>query len=42
MMGSGLPKSVILRVGARDFVAYVEEVADGRINAADNLAWQGA
>lgn len=42
MMGSGLPSTVILRVGARDFLAYVEEVADDRINAADNLAWQGA
>lgn len=42
MMGSGLPDSVILRIGSRDFVAYVEEVADSRINAADNLAWQGA
>jgi len=42
MMGSGLPSTVILRVGARDFLAYVEEVADGRIDASDNLAWQGA
>jgi hypothetical protein len=42
MMGSGLPKTVILRIGARDFVAYVEEVADNRISASDNLAWQGA
>lgn len=38
----GLPKRVVLRVGARDFVAYVEELADGRIDAADSLAWQGA
>jgi phage-related protein len=42
MVGSGLPKRVILRIGDRDFVAYVEELADNRINAADNLAWQGA
>ena len=42
MLGGGLPKTMILRVGDRDFVAYLEEVADGRINAADNLAWQGA
>jgi hypothetical protein len=42
MMGSSLPDTVILRIGSRDFVAYVEEVADSRINAADNLAWQGA
>jgi phage-related protein len=41
MLGGGLPKTMILRVGDRDFVAYLEEVADGRINAADNLAWQG-
>jgi len=42
MMGSSLPKRVILRIGDRDFIAYVEELADNRINAADNLAWQGA
>lgn len=42
MMGNSLPDTVILRIGARDFLAYVEEVADNRINAADNLAWQGA
>ncbi len=42
MMGNALPKRVVLRIGDRDFIAYVEELADGRINAADNLAWQGA
>jgi len=42
MMGSTLPKTVVLRIGSRDFVAYVEELADDRINASDNLAWQGA
>jgi phage-related protein len=42
MMNGGMPSTLILRVGARDFVAYLEEVADNRINAADNLAWQGA
>jgi len=42
MMASGLPKTLILRVGSRDFVAYLEEVADNRISASDNLAWQGA
>jgi hypothetical protein len=41
MMNSGLPKRVVLRIGDRDFIAYVEELADNRINAADNLAWQG-
>jgi hypothetical protein len=41
-MGSGLPKTVVLRIGSRDFLAYVEEIADDRINASDNLAWQGA
>jgi hypothetical protein len=41
-MGSSLPKRVVLRIGDRDFIAYVEELADNRINAADNLAWQGA
>lgn len=40
--GRGLPSKMILRVGARDFVAYVEEIADDRIDAADSLAWQGA
>lgn len=40
--GSGFPSKVILRVGAREFTAYVEEIADGRIDAADSLAWQGA
>lgn len=39
---SQMPKTMILRIGSRDFVAYLEEVADERINAADNLAWQGA
>jgi hypothetical protein len=42
MMGSTLPKTLVLRIGSRDFIAYVEELADNRINAADNLAWQGA
>lgn len=42
MMGNGLPKTLILRVGAREFTAYLEEIADDRINASDNLAWQGA
>ena len=42
MMGRGLPDKVILRIGSRDFEAYVEEVADGRIDAADALGWQGA
>jgi hypothetical protein len=42
MMGSALPKTVVLRIGSRDFLAYVEEIADNRIDAADNLAWQGA
>lgn len=36
------PSKVILRVGARDFVGYIEEIADDRIDAADTLAWQGA
>lgn len=36
------PRKVILRVGARDFVGYIEEIADDRIGAADSLAWQGA
>lgn len=40
--GSGLPPKVILRIGSRDFVAYVEEIADDRIDAADSLTWQGA
>jgi hypothetical protein len=42
MMGNGLPKRVILRIGSRDFEAYVEELADNRISASDSLAWQGA
>ena len=37
-----LPKTVVLRIGSRDFLAYVEEIADNRIVASDNLAWQGA
>jgi phage-related protein len=37
-----MPRRMVLRIGARDFVAYVEEVADGRIEAADSLSWQGA
>jgi len=41
MMG-GMPKTLILRVGAREFTAYLEEIADDRISASDNLAWQGA
>ena len=41
MANGGFPKTLILRVGARDFLAYVEEVADSRVIAADNLAWQG-
>lgn len=36
------PKRMILRIGDRDFVGYIEELADGRIDAADSLAWQGA
>lgn len=40
--GSGLPRKVILRIGSRDFEAYIEEIADGRIDAADSLGWQGA
>ena len=39
---SGLPRTVVLRIGSRDFLAYVEEIADNRIVASDNLAWQGA
>ena len=42
MVSNALPKTVVLRVGSHDFIAYVEELADNRINAADNLAWQGA
>jgi len=42
MMNNGFPKRVLLRIGSRDFEAYVEELADNRINASDNLAWQGA
>jgi phage-related protein len=38
---SRLPKTVILRIGARDFVAYVTEVADKRISARDSLEWRG-
>ena len=41
-MMNNMPKTLILRVGAREFTAYLEEIADDRINAADNLAWQGA
>jgi phage-related protein len=41
-VAGGLPKKVVLRVGGRDFLAYVEEIADGRIEAADALSWQGA
>lgn len=37
-----LPKKILLRIGSRDFEAYVAELADGRIDAADSLAWQGA
>jgi hypothetical protein len=40
--GSGLPKKIMLRIGSRDFEAYVSELTDGRIEAADSLAWQGA
>lgn len=36
------PKRVILRVGGRDFVAYLEEIADSRIEASESLEWQGA
>jgi phage-related protein len=39
---SSFPKKVILRIGSKDFEAYVSEVSDGRIAAADSLAWQGA
>lgn len=42
LSGSGLPSKVTLRIGARDFVAYVEEIADDRIDAADSLVYQGA
>lgn len=42
MMGSSMPKRMVLRIGDRDFLAYVEEIADSRIDAADSLAWQGA
>jgi phage-related protein len=38
----GVRRKVILRIGSRDFEAYVEEIADGRIDAADSLAFQGA
>lgn len=41
-MGYGLPERVILRIGDRDFLAYVESIADDRIAAADELAYQGA
>jgi hypothetical protein len=36
------PSRLILRIGNRDFEAYVSEIADDRIDASDNLAWQGA
>jgi phage-related protein len=35
-------RKIILKVGKREFEAYIEEIADGRIDAADALAWQGA
>jgi len=41
-MMNNFPKTLILRVGAREFTAYLEEIADDRINASDSLAWQGA
>lgn len=40
--GNGMPRKMVLRIGARDFIAYVEEIADDRIDAADSLGWQGA
>lgn len=36
------PDRLILRIGDRDFVAYVGDIADSRIDAADSLGWQGA
>jgi hypothetical protein len=36
------PSRITLRIGDRDFVAYVSGIADDRIDAADNLTWQGA
>jgi tape measure domain-containing protein len=36
------PKTLRLRIGDREFTAYVGEIADDRIDAADTLAWQGA
>ena len=36
-----MPRKMTLRVGDREFTAFLEEIADGRIAAADSLAWQG-
>lgn len=44
VVGSGFPSTLVLRVGDREFTAYLEEIADGRVNAhpgvraADGLA----
>lgn len=40
--GARFPSRLVLRIGARDFIAYVQEIADDRIEAADSLAYQGA
>jgi hypothetical protein len=38
---ASFPRKLVLRIGAKDFVAYVAEIADDRIDAADSLAGQG-
>jgi hypothetical protein len=39
--GGGFPSKVALRIGDREFEAYIEEIADDRIDAADSLGSQG-
>jgi phage-related protein len=39
---AGHPRKIILRIGKREFEAYVEEIADDRIDSSDALAWQGS
>jgi phage-related protein len=41
MAAASFPRKMILRIGSRDFVAYVESIADDRIDAADSLNFQG-
>ena len=37
---SELPRKVVLSIGGREFIAFVQEIADGRITANDSLARQ--